>query len=687
MQDANAANVLGDFSGASFSHRGAKSKFFQRDGSYWINTDGPDGKPADFRVKHTFAVDPLQQYLLELPGGRLQAFTVAWDTERKRWLDLYPNERIDFRDELHWTKPSQNWNYMCAECHSTDLRKNYDAATRTYKTSYARINVGCQACHGPGSGHVDWAKQYQASSAGKKPANLGFELDLRARDANVQIETCARCHSRRAAFWGEYRYGSRLMDQHLPTLLGPGLYHADGQIEGEVYEYGSFLQSRMYAKGVRCSDCHDAHALKLHAPGNALCTTCHNATAPKSRPEIDATALPRKDYDSPAHHFHKSGGSGSQCVDCHMPSRTYMVIDSRRDHSLRIPRPDLSVRLGTPNACNLCHADKKPQWAADAVVKWYGPARRQEAHFGEAIWAGRTRQPDAAAKLATLAHDAAQPDIARATALELLRSFPGETATAAFRDALSHSDPMIRRAALEGVEAMPPAERNSAAAALLTDPVRAVRMEAARLLAPVAPNDIGQERMVALNAALAEYEAAQRENADRPEAHLNLGTLYASQRKFEQARSEYRIAIELDPGFVPAYVNLADLQRSQGTEAAAVQVLREGLRVAPDNAALHHALGLTLIRERRYADALPELARAMKQAPGDVRYAYVYGVALHDTGKKREGMAILRSALAQHPGDRDLLQALVGYTRESGDAAAAAQYEQRLRAGDEPRSP
>jgi len=246
---------------------------------------------------------------------------------------------------------------------------------------------------------------------------------------------------------------------------------------------------------------------------------------------------------------------------------------------------------------------------------------------------------------------------------------------------------MIRRAALEGVEAMPPAERNSAAAALLTDPVRAVRMEAARLLAPVAPNDIGQERMVALNAALAEYEAAQRENADRPEAHLNLGTLYASQRKFEQARSEYRIAIELDPGFVPAYVNLADLQRSQGTEAAAVQVLREGLRVAPDNAALHHALGLTLIRERRYADALPELARAMKQATGDVRYAYVYGVALHDTGKKREGMAILRSALAQHPGDRDLLQALVGYTRESGDAAAAAQYEQRLRAGDEPRSP
>src|SRR4051812_9548565 len=500
MQEASSENVLGDFSGASVSRQGAKSTFFQRDGGYWINTNGPDGKPADFRVKHTFAVDPLQQYLLELPGGRLQAFTVAWDVERKRWLDLYPNERIDSHDELHWTKPSQNWNYMCAECHSTDLHKNYDAATKTYKTSYARINVGCQACHGPASRHVDWTRQYPAGSAAGKPANLGFELDLRTRDSTVQVETCARCHSRRAAFWGEYRYGSRLMDQHLPALLEPGLYHADGQIQGEVYEYGSFLQSRMYAKGVRCSDCHDAHGLKPHAPGNALCTTCHNATGPKSRPEVDATELQHKDYDSPAHHFHKAGAAGSQCVDCHMPSRNYMVIDPRRDHSLRIPRPDLSVKLGTPNACNMCHADRKPQWAAEAVAKWYGPARRQEAHYGEILSAGRTRQPGAAGKLATLAHDATQPDIVRATALELLRSFPGQTASAAFRDALSHSDPMIRRAALEGIEALPPGERNSAASALLTDPVRAVRMEAARLLAPLARNDIGQERMVAFDA-------------------------------------------------------------------------------------------------------------------------------------------------------------------------------------------
>jgi Flp pilus assembly protein TadD len=217
--------------------------------------------------------------------------------------------------------------------------------------------------------------------------------------------------------------------------------------------------------------------------------------------------------------------------------------------------------------------------------------------------------------------------------------------------------------------------------------VRAIRMEAARLLAPVAPQAIAQERVAAFDAALAEYEAAQRENADRPEGHLNLGTLYLSQRRFEQAETEYRTALEIDPHFVPAYVNLADLQRERGGDAAAEQTLREGLSKTPDNASLHHALGLALIRQRRYADALSELARAARAAPDDPRYAFVYGVALHDVGRKREGVAILRSALAQHAGDRDLLQALAGYARENGDAAAAADYMQRLRAVEDARSP
>jgi predicted CXXCH cytochrome family protein len=677
MDEASTSTVLGDFSDSTFKHADAVSRFFQRDGRFWINATGPDGQPADFPMKYTFGVVPLQQYLLELPGNRLQAYTVAWDVGNQRWFDLYPNERIRFDDELHWTRLSHNWNGMCAECHSTDLRKNFDPATGTYHTTFARIDVGCQACHGPGSRHLEWATK--RSGKGKNAAQMGLAVDLAAPDATPQIEVCARCHSRRALFWGDYRYGGRLMDTHLPSLLEPGLYHADGQILDEVFEYGSFLQSRMYMKGVRCSDCHDPHSAGTRAEGNALCVTCHNASSPAARGSIDASGLKQNDYDSPAHHFHRAGESGSRCVDCHMPQRTYMVIDPRRDHSLRIPRPDLSVKLDTPNACNLCHADKSAQWAAQAVAQWYGRSRRQEAHFGETLWTGRTRRPDASSRLIALARDGSQPEIVRATALQLLQRYPGSAAAAAFRDTLSHSDPLIRQAALEGVAAFPEPERAALLAPLLRDPVRAIRIHAARALAPVALEASAQP---ALESALDEYIRAQRESADRPEGHANLGGLYQSLGRPDLAQAELEQAIAIDPSFVPAYVNLADLGRRMGDEQAAERTLRAGLTRSPGNASLHHALGLSLVRQRRNAEALRELAQAVRQAPEEVRYAYVYGVALHDSGRAKQGQAVLEEALTRFPGDHDLLRALVAYAQQRGDAAAAARYAERLRAGD-----
>jgi predicted CXXCH cytochrome family protein len=565
---------------------------------------------------------------------------------------------------------------MCAECHSTDLHKNYDAATKAYHTSFARIDVGCQACHGPASQHLAWAEQHR-----DKPSTAieaGLEVDLAARDAGPQIETCARCHSRRAAFWSDYRYGAPLMDTHLPSLLEAPLYHPDGQILGEVYEYGSFLQSRMHAKGVRCSDCHEPHTAKVRAPGNALCATCHNASGAHARQSIDTAGLKHKDYDSPAHHFHATGKPGSQCVDCHMPPRTYMVIDPRRDHSLRIPRPDLSVKLGTPNACNSCHTDKPPAWAAERIVQWYGPTRRQEAHYGEILWAGRNGEPQADAKLSALARDADQPAIVRATALSLLERYLGQLANETFRDELSHSDPLIRRAALAGLEALPPRDRVAFARPLLVDPVRAVRIEAGRLLAPVAA-DLGEGGRAELDAALAEYVSAQRENADRPEGWLNLGNLYASQRQVTEAENAFRTAIALDPGFAPAYANLADLQRGQGAESAAEETLRAGLRSVMHDASLHHALGLALVRQRRYADGLDELKSAAKLASDQTRYAFVYGVALHDTGRQVQAMSVLTAALSRHPNDPDILGALASYAQQNGDAQAAERYARRLR--------
>ena len=680
MQDASEQTVLGDFNDARFTYAGVTSRFFRRDGKFVVTTDGPDGKLADFEIKHTFGVDPLQQYLIELPGGRLQALSIAWDTKRKRWFHLYPNERVDYRDELHWTQPSQNWNHMCGECHATDYRKNYDAATGSYKTAAARFDVGCQACHGPASRHLEWAKR-AGESAPKRPreeVKRDFDVDLAAKDSRPQIDTCARCHSRRGTLSADYRHGAPLMDTHLPALLSERLYYADGQMQDEVYEYGSFLQSRMYAKGVRCSDCHDPHSAKVRAGGNALCVTCHNATTPAAGAHIDTAGLKHKDYDSPAHHFHASGKPGSHCVDCHAPARKYMVIDARRDHSFRIPRPDLSVAIGTPNACTGCHAQQSAQWAADVVAKWYGPGRRQEPHYGQALDAGRRGKSGAVPGLVALADDRSQPAIVRATALDLLSRYPGRSALGALQRGLRDSDPLVRRAAVEGQEGLAPADRIAGLTPLLADPVRAVRIEAARLLAPAASSLAAQDKK-RLDQALVELEAVQTENADRPEALVNLGNLYLSRGEAARAEAAYRKAIALDARFVPAYVNLADLYRATRRDADAERVLREGLRHVPNGAALHQALGLALVRQGRKPEALAEFAAAATAAPDEPRNTYVYAVALHDAGRGAEAMRLLEAA-AQRRGDRDVLLALAAFTSEAGDGAGTERYLRALAA-------
>src|SRR5262249_32940180 len=260
MAPATDATVLGDFGGAEFDHAGVKSKFFRRDDRFFVHTDGPDGTLADFPVAFTFGVAPLQQYLIELPGDRLQALTIAWDTERRRWFHLYPEEQTPPGDVLHWTGRYQGWNAMCAPCHSTDVRKNYDAEADRYRTTWSEVNVSCQSCHGPGAQHVGWVR------AAGHTGDDGL-VDFKAGGPAREIEVCAPCHARRSELTAAPVPGEPLYDDYLPALLTEDLYHADGQQLGEVYEYGSFPQSPMYLAGVRCPDCHRPPRPALAAQG------------------------------------------------------------------------------------------------------------------------------------------------------------------------------------------------------------------------------------------------------------------------------------------------------------------------------------------------------------------------------------------------------------------------------------
>jgi tetratricopeptide (TPR) repeat protein len=683
MQHATPQTVLGDFSGAKFRHDRIESTFFRRDGRFFVRTDGADGRLADFEVRYTFGLEPLQQYLVEFPDGRIQALSIAWDSRSKaqggqRWFHLYPGEKVDWRDELHWTRASQNWNYMCADCHSTNVRRNYDAAKNTFGTAWSEISVGCEACHGPASAHLEWAKTKSSdptrglTAALDERRGVAWTIDpatgnarrSRPRETSAEMDVCAQCHARRSQVAEGYRAGAAFLDHYRPALLETGLYYADGQQRDEVYTWGSFLQSRMHHAGVTCADCHEPHGGKLRAQGNALCSQCHLAAK----------------YDAAAH-THHAGGAGTQCVECHMPATTYMVIDPRRDHSLRVPRPDLSVSLGVPNACNRCHADRDAKWAAATVQQWYGHTPGGFQRHAAAFGAVERSAADAAQSLVAVIADREAAPIARATAFEFAGRFASESSVQAARAALFDADPLVRRGGIAALAVLPPQDRLASLAPLLADPVRTVRLDAADSLAD-ALEGAGVEQRAAFDRVAAEIASMHRLNADRPESRVAFGNFQARRGRFADAKASFEAALALDPQFVPAYANLADLYRAQGSEGDAEKILREGLERAGDDATLHHALGLTLVRRQETDAALAELAKATRLAPGDARFAYVYAVALQSRGELAAAMRELDRALARHPDDRELLLAAAEY----GGASQGEPYARRLaeRYGSDP---
>jgi len=677
MLEANAETVAGDFDDAGFSHFGVTSRFFRRDGQFMVRTEGPDGQPAEFVVRYAFGVDPLQQYLVEFPRGRLQSLTIAWDTRPpeqggQRWFHLYPDERIAPDDPLHWTGIDQNWNYQCADCHSTNLRKNYEPEADRFDTTWSEIDVACEACHGPGERHVAWARD---GARGADPG-LTARLDERRgvawqadpatgnarrsarRDSSREIEVCARCHARRGQFSDEHVAGEPLHDAFRPALIEPGLYWPDGQMRDEVYNYGSFLTSRMAAAGVTCSDCHDPHSQQLRAEGNAVCAQCH---------------LPSR-FDTPAHHHHEQGSDGARCASCHMPATTYMVVDPRHDHSFRIPRPDRGATLGVPDACTRCHTDQDAQWAATAVRRWYPDPKPGFQAFAETFAAADAGDGRARASLIALAEDTGQPAIVRASALWRLTSTPAPDMVRAASMGLRDRDPDLRAAAVGALGGFDPPARVQSLVPLLDDPVRLVRMEAARALAGAPEALLDEASRRSHRAALEEYEAAQLFNADRPEARANLGGLYAERGQAEAAERELRAALAIDRRFVPAWANLADLYRSLGREQDARSTLREGLAATDGAAALHHALGLSLVRSGAAEEALSELEAAARSRPANARYEYVYGIALHSTGRADRAIDWLVEALDRHPANRDILTALVTMNAEAGRREEALRH-------------
>jgi len=661
MALATDSTVRGDFNNARFEHDGIVTTFSRREGRFLVKTEGPDGNEGKFEVEYTFAYEPLQQYLADIGGGRLQALDIAWDTAKRQWFWLGNETPAQPGSTYHWTGPFYRWNRNCIDCHSTDPQANFQPPTNEYNSTYVATSIGCQSCHGPGAKHVAWAQPSDASSA-RKP-----DLGLPKVDANV----CFACHARRTRLLSGYEAGKPFLDYFSPALLREDLYFPDGQILDEVFEYGSFLQSKMARAGVTCLDCHRPHDAGLKAAGNALCTQCHTETRPERFVKQDPSGL----FDDPSHTHHPVGSAGARCANCHMPERTYMKVDPRRDHSFVIPRPDLSATSGTPNACTTCHAGKDNAWAAENMDKWYGTEWRQRPTITHTFAGAANGDRTAVEALRKLVKDREQAGIVRGSAIARMSRIGGVDTTADIRAASTDADPLVRLGAAEAASSLPPEHRLEAIGDLLSDDTRAVRVAAVTALGST-PADLFGNQRGSFEKAVEDLRAYVDTNADVAETQSNYGVFLFGQQRIPEAEAAFQRAISLDPTLEGSRVNLAEFYRAIGRNDKSEQTYAEAISISPERADLRYGHGLSLVREKALTDAIAELEEAVRLDAGNSRYQTTLAVALDSVGRTEDALNRLDRWAAT--GDAAIIGLALQYSFKLQRLPEALQFAERM---------
>jgi predicted CXXCH cytochrome family protein len=654
-------NVLGDFSGTSVSHFTQTVKFYTKDDKFLINFSQGDVTNT-YEVAYTFGHYPLQEYLIESENGRFQVFPFAWDSRPaaqggQRWYPVYPDEDIQTADRLHWQQPLQNWNGMCADCHSDGLKRNYSPPENSFKTQWDNINVGCQSCHNKlDDSHYKNPQKTKILLSSQEAEKVNHWLlgkddkvakwQGKPRD-NSFMDTCFGCHSLRSPLSDGIEPSTPFLEQFSPTLLSQPLYHADGQIKDEVYVYGSFLQSKMYAAGVNCLDCHNKHTMKIKADNNGLCLQCHSAEA----------------YQTPKHLVHEAESAGAQCVNCHMPQTTYMGVDARRDHSFRIPRPELTEPFDVPNACNGCHQDKSPSWAETKIKSLYGhnnPLSQNEKNY---ILLQHNQYLPVSDHMA-IARDQSLNEIYRASAISLLPNSIQELKDADINKWVTSPLPLVRLATARIGFLLSEAEKRKSYSQLLTDKFKAIRVMAASHM--VTLNSESPQMLKALNELITSYDVS----AWRGEGGLNKGILLLNMQQFKPAITALKQSIDVEPYFEAGYINLADLYRVLQEPEKEQEVLSAGLRNNPKSGMLYFSHAMHQIRQQDKNSAIKSLEKAIKLSPDNAHYAYVYFIALDSVGKTQQALARLKMVIKKYAYNPQLIELGLSFSQKSNDRNA-----------------
>lgn len=602
-----------------------------------------DGGVLAHRPAMTLGHGTLQQLLVESRPGNFQATEVVWDPARREWFDVLGGAERNPGEWGHWTGQGMNWNSNCAACHMTGFAKNHDAAADRFRSAWIEQGVGCVQCHGAMTGH-------EAGGAAAKP---GENL---SREPARMIQTCASCHARAEELTAAFPPGARFDDHYRLQLVDGGrVYHPDGQILDETFEWGSFVHSRMSAAGVTCLDCHHAHSGKLRFPAddNALCLQCHAAGNTRGAPAIEPTA----------HSFHGADSAGNRCVACHMAETTYLQRDPRRDHGFVIPDPTLKRELGVPDACSRCHTDRSTDELVAAWERRHGNDAKHAPRRDRTRAMARAFKDDVAA-VAELLRAVAQERVPawRASLLaQADRLAPGRAdVVAAAQSARDDADPLVRTVAVRAASRS--AEAESAVRAALRDPVRVVRLEAAAALSA---------SLDAADPARVEYAASLEVAIERPAAKLRRGQDRFARGERAAGLSDVRAALALDPLSPDFPEALGFMLNATGEPRAAAEQFEHAARLAPENAAPAYFAALAWAAHGDSAKAEAQFRETVRRAPGHARAWYNLGLLLSRTGRAAESLAALATAEACDATDADIPYAAATIHAQAGRRAEA----------------
>ena len=642
-QHANAMRDIGNdlddkaFTGKSLIIYAKRQVEFLKKNNTFIIREKWEGKEwVEYKPVAVIGESPLIQYLIPFPGGRLQVFDFAYDPAKDEWFNVFGDEHRQTNEWGYWSNRGMNWNVQCADCHMTNLNKNYDVDTDSYQTSWEHTAITCKQCHKGTDDHM--------SNPHYKPTTEN------------KMDGCASCHSVREDLTDGFHAGEKYDNHYRPLLADwANIYFEDGQVSGENFEYGSFIMSRMHHKGVTCLDCHDPHSakLKLPADNNTLCLSCHQAPGQKEATVIDPIA----------HSHHAAGSEGGKCVSCHMPITTYMARDPRRDHGFTTPDPLLTKELNIPNACNRCHEDKDSEWSIKWTNEWYGDRmNRWSRERAFLVARAKSGDPGVVPELIK-AFEKEQVEGWHQVFIGLLQPWVNQVdVQKAIQPFLQHENPLLRSKATQILGTFNSPDELER---LKKDGSTAVRL-----------SSLWSSRQLLANEAILpeEFQNFINLHSDQPEGALSQAELAMLKNDLDSTEAWLRKAVNWDQTSSYPKQMLAQILNMRNDKTGALEMLRAAGKIDPENIQVLYQNSLLEAELNNIPEAVKLLENINEVAPYFHKAWYNLGLIYSQQNRLEDSIYALYKAVNINPQDVQSLYALATVYYRFGNNADAQKY-------------